>query len=158
VGGIPSVALEDTSVRRFIFPTLAAFILVATAHSAPASDAAVRVIVNPQVKGTQVPRAVLASIFLREAKLWADGSPVVPVDQSVRSAVRRTFSSRILDKQLLDVQVYWQRKMTTGLVPPPVKTSDDEVIAFVSSTPGAIGYVSTEATVPSSVKTIEVTN
>jgi len=145
-------------VRRFIFSSLAAFILVATAHSAPAADAGVRVIVNPQVKGTQVPRAVLASIFLKEASRWGDGSPVVPVDQSVRSEVRRTFSSRILDRPLLDVQVYWQRKMTTGLVPPPVKTSDDEVIAFVSSTPGAIGYVSAEATVPPSVKTIVVTN
>ncbi len=145
-------------MRRFIFSSLAAFILVATAHSAPAADAGVRVIVHPQVKGTQVPRAVLTSIFLKEAKLWGDGSPVVPVDQSVRSNVRRTFSSRILDRPLLDVQVYWQRKMTTGLVPPPVKTSDDEVIAFVSSTPGAIGYVSAETTVPPSVKTIEVTN
>ncbi|HVO10780.1 MAG TPA: hypothetical protein VMX54_08545 [Vicinamibacteria bacterium] len=145
-------------MRRFIFSSLAAFILVATAHSAPAADAGVRVIVNPQVKGTQVPRAVLASIFLKEASRWGDGSPVVPVDQSVRSEVRRTFSSRILDRPLLDVQVYWQRKMTTGLVPPPVKTSDDEVIAFVSSTPGAIGYVSAEATVPPSVKTIVVTN
>ncbi len=145
-------------MRRFIFSSLAAFILVATAHSAPAADAGVRVIVHPQVKGTQVPRAVLTSIFLKEAKLWGDGSPVMPVDQSVRSNVRRTFSSRILDRPLLDVQVYWQRKMTTGLVPPPVKTSDDEVIAFVSSTPGAIGYVSAETTVPPSVKTIEVTN
>ncbi len=144
-------------MRRFILSSMAAFILVATAHSAPAADAGVRVIAHPQVKGTQVPRTVLASIFLKEAKLWGDGSQVVPVDQSLRSAVRRTFSSRILDKPVLDVQVYWQRKMTAGLVPPPVKTSDDEVIAFVSSTPGASGYVSAETTVPASVKTIEVT-
>ncbi len=143
-------------MRRLIIPAVAAFILMATAHSAASADAAVRVIVHPQVKGTQVPRAVLASIFLKQAKFWGDGSPVVPVDQSVQSAVRRAFSTRVLDKPLLDVQVYWQRKMTAGLLPPPVKTSDDEVIAFVSSTPGAIGYVSAETAVPPTVKAIDV--
>ena len=145
-------------MRRSIIPTVAAFILVMTAHSAAAVDPALRIIVNPQVQGTQVPKSVLASIFLKEARFWGDGSPVVPVDQSVQSAVRRAFSSRVLDRPLLEVQVYWQRKMVAGLVPPPVKTSDEDVIAFVSSTPGAIGYVSVDVAVPPTVKTIEVRN
>ncbi len=149
---------EVTTLRRLIIPAVAAFILMATAHSAASADATVRVIVHPQVKGNQVPRAILASIFLKQARFWGDGSPVVPVDQSVRSDVRRVFSTRLLDKQLMDVQIYWQRKMTAGVVPPQVKTSDDEVIAFVASTPGAIGYVSAGAAVPQSVKTIEVVN
>jgi ABC-type phosphate transport system substrate-binding protein len=144
-------------VRRHIIPVLAAFILSATAHSAATAEA-VRVIVHPQVKGTQVPRAVLSSIFLRQAKHWGDGSPVVPVDQSVQSPVRRLFCSRMLGQPLMDVQVYWQRKLSSGVMPPPVKTSDDEVIAFVAATPGAIGYVSPDANVPQTVKTIEVTN
>lgn len=118
--------------------------------------AAFRVIVHPQVKGSQIPRAVLTAIFLKQALKWGDGRPVVPVDQSVQSAVRRQFSNDVLQQGIVEVQVYWQRKITAGLVPPPVKTSDDDVVAFVASTPGAIGYVSSGATLPESVREVAV--
>jgi ABC-type phosphate transport system substrate-binding protein len=119
---------------------------------------ALRLVAHPQVKGNQIPRASVAAIFLRQAPRWSDGSPVVPVDQSVKSTVRNIFSNRILNQPLMDVQIYWQRKMSAGLMPPPVKTSDEEVIAFVASTPGAIGYVSAASTVPDSVKVLEIVN
>lgn len=136
-------------------------VLVAAALAAgpgPAVSAAAdfRMIVHPQVKGSQIPRAVLKSIFLKQALKWGDGRPVVPVDQSVQSAVRRLFSSDVLGQGIVEVQVYWQRKISAGLVPPPVKTSDEEVMAFVASTPGAIGYVSTSTPLPDSVREVTV--
>jgi ABC-type phosphate transport system substrate-binding protein len=123
-----------------------------------AATAEFRVIVNPQVKGTQIPKGALSSIFLRQAPHWADGSPVLPVDQSLRSPVRRSFSADILDRGLVEVQMYWAKKMSSGVTPPPVKTSDAEVVAYVASTPGAIGYVSADAAVPASVREIAVIN
>ena len=145
-------------MRRLIIAGLAAFLSLSTAQAALTADLAVRIIVHPQVKGTQIPRAAVAAIFLKQAPRWSDGSPVVPVDQSVKSPVRSAFSNRVLGQPLMDVQIYWQRKMSVGLTPPPVKTSDEEVIAFVASTPGSIGYVSAGAAVPESVKAIEVLN
>ena len=148
-------------MRRVFFSVLSAgLILGLGAHAArPAgADASYRVIVNPQVKGTQIPRAALSSIFLKQAKVWGDGSAVLPVDQSVRSAVRKSFSSDVLQQGLVEVQVYWQRKMSSGVVPPPVKPSDEEVVSYVASTPGAIGYVSAGAPLPDSVKAVEITN
>jgi ABC-type phosphate transport system substrate-binding protein len=118
--------------------------------------AAFRVIVHPQVKGTQIPRAVLSAIFLKQALKWGDGSSVVPVDQSVQSAVRRAFSNDVLKEGIVEVQVYWQRKIAAGQVPPPVKTSDEEVLAFVASTPGAIGYVSSSTALPATVREVTV--
>ena len=118
--------------------------------------AAFRVIVHPQVKGNEVPRAVLSAIFLKQALKWGDGRPVVPVDQSTQSAVRRAFSNDVLGQGIVEVQVYWQRKITAGLVPPPVKTSDEEVVAFVASTPGAIGYVSAATSLPDTVREVTV--
>ena len=141
-----------------------AFILalaVGTAASASPSvsgDVPFRVIVHPQVKGSQIPRAALSSIFLKQAPKWGDGSPVQPIDQSVQSSVRKSFSADILQQGIVAVQVYWQRKMSNGVVPPPVKTSDEEVVAYVASTPGAIGYVSAATPLPDSVKPVEVTN
>jgi ABC-type phosphate transport system substrate-binding protein len=126
--------------------------LVQEAHAA----AAFRVIVHPDVKGAQIPRAVLSAIFLKQALKWGDGRPVVPVDQSVQSAVRRQFSADVLKQGIVEVQVYWQRRITAGQVPPPVKTSDEDVVAFVASTPGAIGYVSSSATLPGTVREVTV--
>jgi ABC-type phosphate transport system substrate-binding protein len=55
-----------------------------------------------------------------------------------------------------EVQIYWQRRMSQGVTPPPVRATDEEVVAFVASTPGAIGYVSPAALLPESVKAVEL--
>jgi ABC-type phosphate transport system substrate-binding protein len=145
-------------LSRFAIAALAAFIPVISAQTAVSADASVRIVVHPQVKGNQIPRATLAAIFLKQAPRWTDGVPVVPVDQSVKAPIRGVFSNRVLGLPLMDVQIYWQRKMSVGLTPPPVKTSDEDVIAFVGSTPGAIGYVSASAALPETVKAIEIIN
>jgi ABC-type phosphate transport system substrate-binding protein len=72
--------------------------------------------------------------------------------------VRRSFSSDVLQQGLVEVQVYWQRKMANGQTPPPVKTSDEEIVRFVASTPGAIGYVSSSMPLPNSVREVAVVN
>ena len=137
---------------------LAAAVLTAGAAPTVSADAPFRIIVHPQVRGTQIPRAALTSIFLKQAPKWGDGSSVLPVDQSVRSEVRKSFSGDVLQQGIVQVQVYWQRKMANGVTPPPVKTSDEEIVSFVASTPGAIGYVSAATPLPDSVKTIEITD
>jgi ABC-type phosphate transport system substrate-binding protein len=130
------------------------------AGAAPVASAEVRfrVIVNPQVKGGQIPRAALSSIFLRPAARWGDGSAVRPVDQSLRSPLRVAFSNDVHQQGLMEIQVYWQREIAKGHVPPPVKSSDEEVVAYVASTPGAVGYVSPEAALPDTVREVAVVN
>jgi ABC-type phosphate transport system substrate-binding protein len=114
--------------------------------------------VNPQVRGNQMTRAALTQIFLKQAARWGDGSPAQPVDQSVKSPVRTTFSNRLLGQPVMEVQIYWQRRMAQGTMPPPVRTTDEEVVAFVSQTPGAIGYVSSSASLPDSVRAVDISN
>jgi ABC-type phosphate transport system substrate-binding protein len=115
-----------------------------------------RVIVHNQVKGARISRGALTSIFLRQAPKWSDGSAILPVDQSVRSPVRRSFSGEVLMQGVVEVQIYWQRRMSQGVTPPPVKATDEEVVAFVAKTPGAIGYVSQAAILPDNVRTVEL--
>jgi ABC-type phosphate transport system substrate-binding protein len=133
-------------------------VLAAGAAPVVSADAPYRVIVHPQVKGTQIPRAALTSIFLKQAPRWGDGTAVLPVDQSVRSSIRKSFSGDVLQQGIVEVQVYWQRKMSSGVTPPPVKASDEEIVSFVATTPGAIGYVSAGTPLPDSVKAVEITN
>jgi ABC-type phosphate transport system substrate-binding protein len=136
---------------------LSVLVVVALAVTAAASaDARFRVIVHAQVKGGQIPRAALGSIFLGKAPRWGDGSAVRPVDQSLKSRVRMSFCADVLQQDLVEVQMYWQHRIAGGQVPPPVKTSDEEVVAFVAATPGAIGYVSPDAPLPDGVREVAI--
>jgi len=121
-----------------------------------AADAPYQVVVHPAVKGSQIPRATLSSIFLKQAPRWGDGAPVLPVDQSMRSSIRQSFAADILQKPLVEVQIYWSRSMAKGVTPPPVKQTDEEIIAYVASHPGSIGYVSSAVPLPESVRSIAI--
>lgn len=120
------------------------------------ADAPYRIVVHPAVKGSQIPRATLSSIFLKQAPRWGDGSPVLPVDQSMRSPIRQSFAADVLQKPMVEVQVFWSRRMATGVTPPPVKQTDEEIIAYVASHPGSIGYVSSNVPLPESVRTVAI--
>jgi hypothetical protein len=57
---------------------------------------------------------------------------------------------------MVEVQIFWSRKMATGVTPPPVKQTDQDVLAFVAATPGAIGYVSNSIPLPEGVREIAI--
>ncbi len=145
-------------MRRAVLAVAVLPVLVAGAAPAASAEARFRVIVNPQVKGNQIPRASLSSIFLGRAPRWVDGSDVRPVDQSVRSPLRVSFSNDVHLQGVMEIQVYWQREIAKGHVPPPVKTSDEEVVEYVASTPGAIGYVAPGTALPGTVREVAVVN
>ena len=46
--------------------------------------------------------------------------------------------------------------MATGVTPPPVKQTDQEIVAFVAATPGSIGYVSAGQPLPENVRQIAI--
>jgi ABC-type phosphate transport system substrate-binding protein len=130
--------------------------VVAGLAPAAVAEANYRVIVHPGVKGNQIPRATLTSIFLKQAPKWGDGSPVQPVDQSMRSPVRQSFAADVLQRPLVELQMFWSRRMATGVTPPPVKQTDADVVAYVAATPGSIGYVSTTIPLPDTVRSIAI--
>lgn len=145
-------------MRRAAPAALVLAVLAAGAAPVASAEARFRVIVHPQVKGNQIPRAALSSIFLKRASKWGDGSATRPVDQSLRSPLRVSFSADVHQQDLMEIQMYWQREIASGHVPPPVKASDQEIVSFVASTPGAIGYVSPGTPLPDTVREVTVVN
>jgi ABC-type phosphate transport system substrate-binding protein len=144
-------------LRCFATVVLALFVGVTMAGESPAAgDMAFQVIVHQDVQGTQIPRPILSSIFLKEALRWGDGHRVEPVDQSLRSRVRQEFSKVVLHESIDGIQMLWNRKVVKGVMPPIVKSTDEEVLAFVAQTKGAIGYVSLGVSLPSTVKVLEI--
>lgn len=132
------------------------FVIAAATGLASIADDSFRIIVNPNVKGNQIPKAALTQIFLKQAVKWGDGAAARPVDQSLRSPVRAAFSNQVIGQMIVGVQTYWIRRMSEGVTPPPVKPTDEDIIAFVASTQGAIGYVSSTTPLPDTVKVISV--
>lgn len=93
------------------------------------------VIAHPSVR--LVPGEV-RSVYLGEKQI-ADGLPLVPVDNS---AAQDAFLATVLQTNERNYAARWKRKsFREGLRPPAVKGSDVEVMSFVRSTPGAVGYV-----------------
>jgi len=105
-----------------------------------------QVVINEANETTEMSRADVARIFLKKRAEWPTGTPIVAVDQERTSDVRREFSLEIHRKDPDAVSAYWQTLVYSGRgVPPRVLKSDAEVVRFVQENPGAVGYVSGQA-------------
>lgn len=116
--------------------------LVAPVTAAPTF----KVIAHPAVAVSELTRTDLSRMFLKKQAAWRDGTHVVPVDLPVSSAVRAAFSTAVHAKGVGAIDAYWQKMIFTGRdLPPVTKASDAEILAFVRTNKGAIGYVSGDA-------------
>jgi len=108
---------------------------------------------------TTVPQSIakkdLERIFLKRKKTLSNGQKAFPADLRNDSASKQKFCAEVLNKSLKEVDSYWQGQVFSGKeAPPPTMSSDREMITYVSRTPGAIGYVSSSA----SIEGVEVVN
>lgn len=82
-------------------------------------------------------------IFLKQVKTWPMGLPIEVVDQHADSKLRAIFSRAVHGRSVPAIKSHWHKKIFTGRgLPPTELKSDVEVIRFVSSHPGGIGYIS----------------
>lgn len=140
-------------MKHLILSALTIVALAGATRSAGAQD--FKVIVNSANAVSELTSDQAAKIFLKQAK-FPGGSAASPVDQGKGAAVRATFTKSVVGKTVSAVETYWQQQIFSGKdVPPPTKASDDEVIAYVKSNPGGIGYVSGSAAV-AGVKVVAV--
>lgn len=142
---------------------LAAALALAAGLVAPAAlraqqEVPYRVVVHATNPVSRLTRAQVSQIFLRKALLWDNRRPVLPVDQTPESAVRRSFTKDVHRRTVASVQTYWQQQTFAGQgVAPPERASDDEVLAYIRQFPNAIGYVHADANLGSDVKVVVVT-
>jgi ABC-type phosphate transport system substrate-binding protein len=135
----------------------ATLVLIALAGPRPAAAAdSFKVIVNARMTGRTVSRETLTQVYLGKADRWGDGKPITAVDLSTTSPVRASFSQTVLGMSVISVRMYWTRTIVGDHFPPMVRSTDEDVIAFVSSRTGAVGYVSADAVLPDTVHTVVV--
>jgi ABC-type phosphate transport system substrate-binding protein len=132
--------------RRVALAALLALALVAVGWAAAAQPPGFRVITHPGNPALSVERAFLADVFLKKITRWPDDEVIYPVDQSPDSGARERFSEQILRRSVFAVRSYWQQRIFAGRgLPPPELESDEAVLRYVRSRPGAVGYVSERA-------------
>ncbi|MFI5232190.1 MAG: phosphate ABC transporter substrate-binding protein [Gemmatimonadales bacterium] len=131
-----------------------AVLIVLGAHSAAAQE--YKVIVNSANATSEISSDALGKIFLKQVSKFPDGATATPVEPAKASPARAAFAKAVLGRSVQNLESFWQQQIFSGKdVPPANKASDDDVVAFVKSTPGAIGYVSGTAAV-AGVKVVAV--
>jgi hypothetical protein len=109
--------------------------MLALALSVPLGAVAGEVIAHPSVR---IDPADVRDVYLGERQLAGD-LRLMPADNL---AAHEHFLAAILQTTVRSYEARWKRKtFREGLPPPPMKGSDAEVMSYVRSTPGAIGYL-----------------
>lgn len=111
------------------------------------------VIASNQVPANAISIDELADVFTLKKNFWGDKTPVVPVNREASSVEREMFSETVFNLSTQDLGEYWNKLRFQGRFPPLIQTSDQAVVGFVRSVPGAIGYISANH-VPAGVKVL----
>jgi ABC-type phosphate transport system substrate-binding protein len=140
---------------RFAILSLVAF--VALGKPAAAQQGGYAVIVNEANGVSTLSAEEVSKIFFKKTHRWTNGLDVVPVDLPESAPAREAFSAAVHGKSVGAVRAFWQQQIFSGRAVPPVeKPSDEQVVAFVRATPGAIGYVSAGAPISAGVRRVPI--
>lgn len=110
----------------------------------PVSDALADlvVVVNARNGVAVMTRNEVINIFFGRYRQFFNGVEAQPVDLVDSNPERARFYAGLVGKDISDVNAYWSRLIFSGRVQaPPRVTSAEEVLKWVSSHPGGIGFV-----------------
>jgi ABC-type phosphate transport system substrate-binding protein len=126
------------------------------ALSSEAKNSDYKVVVHAGNPTTSLESKTVDRIFIKKWKRWDDDELVVPVNQVV-CPVREAFTRGVHKKDVSAILKYWQRMIFSGRdVPPPELANDAEVLVFVKTKRGAIGYVSATTELIDGVKELRI--
>lgn len=135
-------------MKRLVVLTGTLLALILTPDRPASGQQGYQIIVHKDNPAESLPKSTIADMFLKKQSSWESASsdapelPVFPVDQLPKSPVREDFSRGIHGRSASSIASWWMRQVFSGReAPPPEVGSDAEVVAFVRSNRGAIGYV-----------------
>ena len=127
----------------------AAVALLLLGSAAAARAQGFKIVVNSANPASKLSRQEVAALFLKKTDKWSSGAAAVPIDLAEGTPARDAFTRQVLGKSLASVRAYWNQMVFSGRsLPPTEKPSDADVVAYVRSTPGAVGYVKADTATP----------
>ena len=128
--------MKTLSLRTALLPLVLALLL---ASGPTVAVDGIAVIANQNV--AKIDAATVEKIFTGRV-IYVGGVAVTAVNAVPGSAVRSRFLQAFVNKDEDGYTGYWSVRRYSGLgVPPKEVASSAEVIKFVLTTPGAIGYI-----------------
>ena len=143
--------------RSYIITVLCIFIFILNnGFIAIAEDSGVVIISNQSIPINNLSKVEFKNIFIGKIKLWENGDKVIIAVQKEKN-IHEKFLRAYIKKSPKQYFNYWRNLIFTGKsnTVPKYFNTEDELIEFISSTTGAIGYISSNST-PNGVKIISV--
>jgi ABC-type phosphate transport system substrate-binding protein len=105
------------------------------------------IIANPGVAEYAIDSRDLQRIYLGKQTQWRDDTSIVPV-MLKSGPLHDEFIERYIDRSVQRFVTYWRQRVFTGKgVPPKSFVQESELVAYVASTPGSVGFASAAANV-----------
>jgi ABC-type phosphate transport system substrate-binding protein len=122
--------------------TTSALVLLSLLGCRPAAAAdEVAIIVAGDAPGYALTRSMLRDIYLKKILMDDNGQSFIPVNLPPGNPLRSGLAETLFNKSPQQLQDYWNQRYFQGVAPPYVVDSQEAVLQFVASTPGAIGYI-----------------
>lgn len=100
------------------------------------------VVVNARSGVAAMTRNEVINVFFGRYREFFNGIEAQPVDIADSHPDRARFYLALVGKDLSEVNAYWSRQTFSGrMQPPPKVSSPEEVIKWVASRPGGIGFI-----------------
>lgn len=123
-----------------------AFSLAIVMSESWAFPADVVVVANKDIDQSSLSSDKIKAIFLGQITVWEDGTKVHFIVMQDNSGIHEAFLREYLGKTSAQFSSYWKQQVFTGKGRLPKKyESESKIIEYISSTKGAIGYVSAAA-------------
>lgn len=124
-----------------IFCLVAAFVMFGSVFALAAD---IKIVANPSVRADSITVAELRSIFLEDKRSLKEGSHVEPV-LAKGGAGHEVFLRQYVGRSDDELRTYYRTLVFTGTgAMPKFLDSDAEILHYVATTKGAIGYVSSD--------------
>lgn len=100
------------------------------------------VVVNPKSGVERLTREDVINIFLGRFRQLPSGIPALPMDLPANHPEKALMYHLLVGKDLDQIASYWSRLVFSGRTSPPLQaTSADDLIRFVASNRGGVGYL-----------------
>lgn len=114
----------------------------------------VMIIANPSVPAENLGPDAIKNIFLGKTAKW-DNNDMVTVVVSENGEIHKVFLEKYIKRTENQFTNVWRQNLFTGKGTQPIKAkSIEELVDYVSKNQGAIGYISTDVTLPANIKVL----
>ena len=106
------------------------------------ANAQLVVIANKDMNTDELTRKKVIDIYMGRYSLLSSGEVAIPLDHRADSNARSVFYTKLVGKDVSEINAYWARLLFSGRARPPrVVKTEKEVVETVIKSSSVIGYI-----------------